>query len=123
MADGIQGGQHVVTLAAGGPGYQEADQTPEVTEEGPEDEVRGIDEQDRALAPFGLPQAGLEFGLQEVCLLLRVRLGRDRPDLAPAQAESFFKKARTWVRPRRMPVWRSMAAWASRLERGGFSRK
>jgi hypothetical protein len=27
------------------------------------------------------------------------------------------------VRPRRIPVSRSMAVWASRLERGGFSRK
>jgi len=123
MGDGIQGSQHVIPLPAGRTGHEEANQAPEVTEEGPKDEMRRIDEQDRALAPVGLPQAGLEFRLQEVGLLLRVRLGRDRPDFAPAQVESVFKKARTWVRPRRTPVCCSMTAWASRVERGGFSRK
>jgi hypothetical protein len=72
--------------------------------------VRRIDEQHGALAPLGLAQAGPELTLQEVGLLLGVRLGRDGSDLAPAQAESFFKKARTRVRPRRTPVSCSMAA-------------
>ena len=74
-------------------------------------------------APLGLPQPGLELILHEVGLLVRVGLGRDGADLAPAQAESFFKKARTWVRPRRTPVCCSMTAWASRVEQGGCSRK
>lgn len=121
--DGIPGGQDVVALAARGAGDEEADQAPEVTEEGTEDEVRRIDEQPGALAPLGLAQAGLGFAPQEVGLLLGVRLGRDGSDLAPAQAESFLKQARPRVRPRRTPVSCSMAAWASRVERGGCSRK
>ncbi|HEY7309205.1 MAG TPA: hypothetical protein VH643_07620 [Gemmataceae bacterium] len=56
------------------------------------------------------------FGGQEVGLLPRVGLGRDGADLAPAQAERFFQQARTWVRPRRMPVWRSMADYQTRSE-------
>src|SRR5262249_41471754 len=115
--------QHVVALPPRRPGNQQADQAPEKPQEGAEDEVGRIDAQHRALPPLRLPQPGLEFGLQEVGLLLRVRLGRDGPDLAPAEVESFFKKARTWVRPRRTPVCCSMAAWASRAERGGCSRK
>lgn len=95
MGHGIQGGQYVIALAARRAGDEEAGQAPEVTEERPKDEVRGIDEQDRAFAPLGLPQAGSEFRRQEVGLGLPVRLGWDRSDLAPAQAESFFKKART----------------------------
>src|SRR5262249_58604517 len=116
-----EGGQQVVTVAAGGTGDEEADQAPEEAEEGAEHEVGRIHEQHRAFAPFGLAQTGPEFGLHEIGLLLRVCLGRDGPDLAPAQTKSFFKKARTWVRLRQTPVSRSMAAWASRVERGGVS--
>ena len=123
MGDGIQRGQHVVAFPARGAGDEQADQTPEEAEERPVEEMRRIHEEHRPLAPLRLAQPRPEFGLQEVGLLLRVRLGRDGPDLAPAQAESFFKKARTWVRPRRTPVSRSMAAWASRVERGGCSMK
>jgi hypothetical protein len=39
------------------------------------------------------------------------------------QPNFFFMKARTWDRPRRMPVKRSMDSWASRALRGGCSRK
>ena len=123
MGDGIEGGQHVVALATRGTGDKEADQAPEETEEWPKDEVDRVHEQYGSLAPLRLTQPGPQLVGQEVGLLLRVGLGRDGADLAPAQAESFFKKARTWVRPRRTPVSRSMAAWASRVERGGYSRK
>lgn len=110
MADGIQGRQHVVTLAAGGSRHEEADQTPEEAEERPLDEVGGIQEQHRPLAPLGLTQPRPQFAAQEIGLLLRVGLGRDGPDLAPSQVESFFKKTRTWVRLRRTPVCCSMTA-------------
>jgi hypothetical protein len=72
--------------------------------------VGGIDEQHRPLAALGLVQPRAEAGPKEFRLLLGVGLDRDGPDLAPAQAKSFFKKARTWVRPRRTPVRCSMAA-------------
>ena len=123
MADGIQGGQHVVPLPPRGAGDEQPHQAPEEAEEWAVDEVSRIHKQYGPFAAFGLAQAGPEPGLQEVGLLLRVRLGRDRPGLAPAQAEIFFRNARTRVRPRRTPVCCSMAAWASRVERGGFWRK
>ena len=55
--------------------------------------------------------------------IVGVGLGRHRAYLAPAQANFFFKKARTWDRPRRMPVCCSMASRAARAERGGCGRK
>jgi hypothetical protein len=85
--------------------------------------VRGIDEEDRALAPLRLFQPGQEFLAQVGRLLAVVGLRRDRADLPPAQPDFFFKKARTWDRPRRMPVSRWMASWASRALRGGCSMK
>ena len=123
MGDGIQGGQDVVALAPGGTRDKEADQAPQEAEERAEHEMRRIDEEHRACASLGLAEAGPEFGLQEDRLFLRVGLGRDGSDLAPAEPESFVTKARTWVRPRRTPVCCSMAAWASRVERGGCPRK
>ena len=96
---------------------------PQKAQERAEHEVGGIDEQHRPFAPLGLAQAGPELVPQERGLLVGVGLGRDGTDLPPTQAETFFKKARTWVNPRRMPVCSSMAAWASRAERGGCARK
>src|SRR5207302_5908922 len=75
------------------------------------------------LTASGLGQGRPELGRQERGLRAGVGLGRDGADLPPTQAETFFKKARTWVNPRRMPVCSSMAAWASRAERGGWSTK
>jgi hypothetical protein len=85
--------------------------------------MRRVDEQYRPLAAFGLIQPGAELVAPERRLLRGIRFGRDRPDLAPAETEFFFKKARTWDSPRRLPVRRSMASCASAVERGGCSRK
>jgi hypothetical protein len=85
--------------------------------------VRRIDEQDGALAPPRLFQPGQQLVAEELSLLVVVGLGRDRADLPPAQPNFFFRKALTWDRPRRMPVSRSIACWASRALRGGCSMK
>ena len=87
------------------------------------EQVRRIDEQDRTPAALGLFQPGLELISKELDLLVVVPLGRHRPYLAPGETNFFFKKARTWDRPRRMPVKRSMACWASLALLGGCWRK
>ena len=123
MGNGIKGGQDIVALPARGAGDEQADQTPEEAQERTVDEVGRIDEEHGPLPALRLPETGPQFARQEVGLDFGVGFGRDGADLAPAQAESFFKKARTCVRPRRTPVCCAMAAWASRVERGGFAKK
>lgn len=123
MRDGVQRRQDVVTLAPRRPRHEQPHQAPQVAQERAVDEVGRIDEQDATPSPFGLSQSGEQLLAQVLRLLLGVALAWDGPDLAPAQANFFFKKARTWDSPRRMPVRRSMSRWASRAVRGGFSRK
>src|SRR5262249_433742 len=115
--------QHIVTLAPRRPRHEQPHQAPQIPQKRPEHEVRRIDEQDRASAPPGLFQPGSELVVEERGLLVVIALGRHRAYLAPGEADFFFKKAGTWERPRRMPVRRSMACWASRALRGGCSRK
>src|SRR4051794_33075216 len=112
VRDGVQGRQDVVAFPTRWPRYEQPHQAPQASQERSEHEVGGIDEQDRPLAPLGLAQPRSQFVLEERGLLLGVGLGRDGPYLAPAQANFFFKKARTWDRPRRIPVCCSMASRA-----------
>src|SRR5262249_55059925 len=113
----------VVALAARRPRHEQPHQAPQIAQERPVHEVRRIDEQDGPLASLRLFQPWQKLVVEVVGLLVVVGLGRHRPYLAPAQADFFFKKARTWDRPRRMPVSPSIASWASRVLRGGCSMK
>jgi hypothetical protein len=109
MRDRIQRRQDVVTLAARRPRDEQPCQAPQIPQKRPEDEMRGIDEQDGSFAALGFLQPGKQLVLEIRGLRDGVRLGRDRSYLPPGQANFFFKKARTWDRPRRTPVSRSMS--------------
>jgi hypothetical protein len=52
MGDGIEGGQHVVTLATRGAGDKEADKAPEETEAWPKDDDERYREFERELMPM-----------------------------------------------------------------------
>jgi hypothetical protein len=52
--------------------------------------VRGIDEEDRALAPLRLLRPGQQLHVHEVRRLAVVGLRRDRADLPPAQPNFFW---------------------------------
>src|SRR4051812_3283739 len=101
MRDGVQRRQDAVALATGWPRQEQTHQAPQVSQERTEHEMGGIDEQDGTLATLRLTQPRPELVVEERRLLGRIGLGRHRPYLAPAQANFFFKKARTWDRPRR----------------------
>ena len=123
VGDRIQRRQDVGTLAAGRPGQEQPYQAPQIPQERPEHERRRIDKQDGPLAPLGFFPPRKQLVGETRGLRAGVGLGRNGPYLAPAQANFFSKQARTWDKPRRMPVRRSMACWASRALRGGFARK
>ena len=95
MGDGVQCRQDIVALSARRPANEETHQAPQVAQERPKNEVCGVDEQDRTLATSGLCQPWLQLGVEEGGLSLGVRFGRDGPYLAPAKAETFFRKPRT----------------------------
>ena len=81
----------------------------------------GIDEKDGALP-------GLRFGQPRLNLLLergrpgvRVSLGRDHPHPATAQLEFFFRKTRTWLALRRIPVSAAISCCAALIVAGGWA--
>ena len=120
--DGVQRSQNAVALPAGPGGDDPADEAPEVAEEGPADEVDGIDEDHAPLFVDGLFRERLQGFIVELLLDDGVRLGRNAAGFAVAEPE-FFKKRRTWVSPRRTPVLASMTARASATVAGGCVRK
>jgi hypothetical protein len=65
MGDGVEGAQHTESLPAAAGGHVQSHQAPQVAEKTPIDEMRGIDEEDRPLAPFGLPEPGFQSLIQK----------------------------------------------------------
>lgn len=95
MGDGVEGAQHTESLPAAAGGHVQPHQAPQVAEKASINEMRGIDEEDRPRAPFGLPEPGFQPLIQKRLLGVRVGLGGQRAGFAPAQTESFFKNWRT----------------------------
>ena len=123
MRHGVERSQQAVALAAAAGGNEDANQAPQISQEGAVDEMDRVDEQDRSLARSSLGQSRLEPLFQKPILSVGIGLGRQGSRLAPTKIEPFFKNSRVWVGPRRIPVKRSMSACACATVAGGCSLK
>lgn len=81
----------------------------------------GIDEKHGALPGPRFGQPRLDLLLEIGRLGVRVGLGRDHPHPATAQLEFFFRKTRTWLALRRIPVKVAIACCAALIVAGGWA--
>ena len=85
--------------------------------------MRRVDEEHAARARLGLSQAGFEFFFLNVACTAGSALAGSTPVFNRFMPQVFFKNSRTGVGERVRPVRSRIAAMASLMDAGGWSRK